>query len=304
MNYLEYLSYSEFMQLLENRANWEFLVKFDSTLSINFGTDESGFYTGPNNTARPIDKALRKHSSSEWRMSNLTQNNCAIFAHEVYQHRIVDKPGKLNILWDRIPNYIPYSALTDCSIIDFTLDSRMAKDIVSTTESIQVIQTTISKNQMETGPRTIEYQILPPIKVQIDVGDRILSKLNRNNWNDIIREIKSTCIEQVSKVRTGIIDPMPGYVHDGVIIKSGDEFIIVQNDYQYNLIMSRDMEPINRLNTIMQSFERNRITQEKAIEQIDDLNNNFKSYFPNVAPPIYPKIIQQIEYTKIKISQR
>lgn len=304
MNYLEYLSYSEFMQLLDNRRNWEFLVKFDCTLSVNYGIDEIGFYTGPNNTARPVDKSLRKHSSSEWRMSNVIQNNCAAFTHEAYKHRSVSRAGKLHILFDKIPNYIPYSSLIDCTIIDFTLDPKFSKDISCNAESITVPQIVVNNGRMEPMERPIEYQIIPPIKAQIEVCDRIIDKITRNNWNDVVRDIKNTCIEQVSKVRTNLIDPMPGYVHDGIIIKSGEDFIIIQNDYQYNLIMSRDMEPINKLNAIMQSFERNRITQERAIEQIDDLNNNFRKHFPNVAPPIYPKIIQQIEHTKIKIGQR
>lgn len=304
MNYLEYLTYSEFMQLLENRGSWKFLVKYDSTLSINFGCDDLGFYTGPNNTARPVDKSLRKHDSSDWKLSNLPQNNCAVFAHEVYRHRSITSAGKLNILFDKIPNYIPYNSLMDTTIIDFTLEPCWPKDIVSNAESIAVLQTVVSNGRMESMLKAIDYQILPPIMVQIEVGERIIAKLNRNNWNDVVRDIKNTCIEQVSKIRTNVVDPMSGYVHDGIIIKSNEDFIIVQNDCQYNLIMGRDMEPINRLNAIMQNFERNRITQEKAIEQIDDLNCNFKKYFPRVAPPIYPKIIQQIEHTKIKISQR
>lgn len=304
MNYLEYLSYSEFMQLLDNRYNWEFLVKFDCTLSINYGIDELGFYTGPNNTIRPVDKALRKHSSSEWRMSNIVQNNCATFTHEVYSKKPVPRAGKLHILFDKIPNYIPYSSLVDCTIIDFTFEPKYPKDISCVTESVSAPQIMVKNGKMELIERAIEYQIIPPIKVQIEVCERIINKITRNNWNDVVREIKNTCIEQVSKVRTNLIDPMPGYVHDGIIIKSGEDFAIIQNDYQYNLIMSRDLEPINKLNMIMQNFERNRITQEKALEQIEDLNNNFKKHFPNVSPPIYPKIIQQIEHTKIKIGQR
>jgi hypothetical protein len=304
MNYLEYLTYSEFLKLINNMSNWEFLVKYDCTLSLNYGLDENGFFTGPNNTIRPIDKSICRYKSEDWKMANLSQNNSAILAHEIYKNKEISGSGKLNILFGKIPNYISYNSLVDTTIIDFSLPPQCPKDVVIETSTIQVQQTLVQSGAITTETVDVEYQIIPPVKVCINIGNYILTKLNRNNWNDIVREIKNLCIEQASKIRTNIIDPSPGYSHDGIIIKSGGHFIIVQNDQQYNMLMSRDWEPINRLNAIIQNLERNRITQEKAIEQINELNNHFREYFPKVAPIVYPKIIQQFEHTKIKIQQR
>jgi hypothetical protein len=285
-------------------SNWEFLVKYDCTLSLNYGLDENGFYTGPNNTVRPVDKNLRRYKSTDWKMSNLWQNNCAVFVHEAYKSREVINQGKLNILFGTIPNYIPYNSIVDTTIIDFSMEPQCPKDIFAETLHIPVQQTLIKSGNIVNEIVDIEYQVIPPIKLCMGIGNYILSKLNRNNWNDIVREIKNLCIEQSNKVRTNILDPSPGYSHDGIIIKSGQNFIIVQNDQQYNMLMSRDWEPINKLNAIVQNLERNRITQEKAIDQINDLNNHFREYFPKVVPIVYPKIIQQFEHTKIKIQQR
>ncbi len=304
MNYLEYLTYSEFLDLINNLPNWEYLVKYDCTLSLNFGLDEKGFYTGPNNTIRPIDRSLRRYQSTDWKMANILQNNCAVFVHEAYKSRDINSQGKLNVLFGKIPNYIPYISSVDTTIIDYSMEPRCSKDIVSETLHIPVQQMLIKSEHIVSEVVDIEYQIVPPIKVCINIGDYILAKLNRNNWNDVVREIKNACIEQASKLRTNIIDPFSGYSHDGIIIKSDDNYVIVQNDQQYNMLMSRDWEPINRLNAIVQNLERNRITQEKAIDQINDLNNHFREYFPKVIPIVYPKIIQQFEHTKIKIQQR
>lgn len=304
MNYLEYLSYSEFLQLIGNLPNWEFLVKYDCTLSLNYGVDENGFYTGPNNTVRPVDRCLRRHESTDWKMSNISQNNCAVFVHEAYKKRDVKNNGKLNVLFGEIPNYIPYNSLINTTIIDFSMEPQCSKDVFSQSEKITVQQTLINNGKLVVEPVEIEYQVIPPIKVCINIGDYILTMLNRNNWNDVVREIKNVCINQINKIKTNFIDPADGYSHDGVIIKSENNFVIIQNDQQYNMLVSRDWEPINKLNAIVQNIERNRITQEKAMDQINDISDHFKNYFPKVSSIIYPKIIQQFEHTKIKIQQR
>lgn len=305
MDYIDYLTYSEFIQkIIDNKNNLEFFVKYDSTLSINYGVDGNGFFTAPNNTTRPIDNRSKKYKSSDWNYLKYFQNNCAVFAHELYKSMDIKHNNKLNILYDKIPNFIPYNSFTNCSIIDFSLEPLYANDIHSQIGSIDVWQKVIRDNMLVDSIETIEYQIIPPIKIDIKISDYILNKFNKNNWNDVARELKRTCIDQSSQIRTNIIDPAYGYLHDGIIIKSNTDYIIVQNDYQYNLLLSRDCEPINKLNSIELDFERNRLTQEKAIEMIDDINDNFKQYYPNIPTAIYPKIKQHLEYTKIKIKQR
>lgn len=340
MTHIEDLKIDDFIDFVKNIYQVEASVKLDGTVALLAGFNDDGkFYTGLGRDFREVKEEKRKYSVDDWLSTNHIKVNAPVSAHAALESKLNVlkkhlKPGETittEVLFGDKPNSIVYDfkgtnhlVVLNNDEIGNALKGKTTIEVpnyVVDSENIRKVNTTQTWSfgiTEKVDPSTYDIDIEDELKKLEDFlhdeteGIRnfeILSmraagkkaplvKSVREQAKNLKLNIKEKLLQQfVRSVQGGEYPPAEGHSHEGIVLKRGDKMTKIIDKEVFTKIHDKDWEPINAANKILKNAD----SKQTAIQQINDIINNFDSLYPDVDDITKRRMINNLRMTKLEV---